>query len=114
MKIRTEAQLDVIEAFAFGVLHVFAGDALTGREVGEHRHHEVHLDEETPEVRQRTVNLHVLAQGRERVAGQFQVMLPGQVQHGRETDVAIEVAVQVDEGQLGIHVRRLRPQPAGW
>ena len=98
-----EAQFDVIQPLAGGVLDVFPRDAPARGEVTEDGRHPLDAPQPGNEVGLDAVDLDVRAQRFHGVGRQPDAVLRGEVEDGLQADVAVEVTVQVNEGQGRVH-----------
>ena len=94
-----ETQLDVIDAFAPRVFDVFVGHAPYGIGIDQHRGHPMKELQEGDEPRLRHRDLNVWSQTVEVARRQRQVVLEPQIQDGAQTDRAVEMAMEVEEGK---------------
>lgn len=99
---RAEAELEVVEAFCGGVLDAFVGDASAGVGVAEDEDHPFEAVEEADEIGLGAGEDDVWVEGVDGVAWELEAVLLGEGEHGFEADAAFEVAVEVDEGELGV------------
>jgi hypothetical protein len=93
----TEAQLEVVDPFAPGIIHVLVRHAAAGIRVHQHARHPLELGEEGRHTWLRLGHLHVRTQALDVPGGQRQIVAQTKIENRLEPNVAIEVTMQVYE-----------------
>jgi hypothetical protein len=95
---RTESELDVGEPLAGRVLDVLEGHAAARLFVAQNARHQLDLGDERRKVRLRLLDLKVRAQAFDIVGGKSHPVSAGEIKHGVETQVPVEMTVQIQQG----------------
>ncbi|MNH13201.1 hypothetical protein D3C79_727670 [compost metagenome] len=98
-----EAQFCIVDAGAQQIFHVFVGDPAAGVVIGQHGHAPVQFLQEGHQTRLVLDDLHVRAQGFQLIGRQLDVVQATQLENGLRTDVAIQMAVQVGQGEGSVN-----------
>jgi len=94
---RAEPKLDVVEPFTSRVFDVLIGDAPAGVVVRENARHELDPAEKASQVSFRFDDLQMRTKRFELERRKLEVVLNGKLENRLETQVAIEMPVQIDE-----------------
>ena len=98
-EVGAEAQLDVIDPFATGVLDALVGNPAAGVDVDHHRRQPAEAVDEGHQVGLAVEDLDVGPEALDVGGGERHAVLPGEVEDGLEAQAAVEVPVEVDERQ---------------
>ncbi len=92
---RREAQLDIVQAIARGIFHVFVRHAATSFQRGQDFHPPVELSEKTDQIRFEAGDLDVGTQRFKGGSGKGNIKLAAKIEDGLGPDVTVKVAVNV-------------------
>ena len=100
---RAEAQLDVADPLACGVLDILVGHAAAGVVVRQHGDHPLELCQKLDQPGVGFSHDHMWPQFLPRPSRERDVVAPPEIKNRLQTDRAVEVAMQIDEGQPSVH-----------
>ncbi|MND63414.1 hypothetical protein D3C80_547240 [compost metagenome] len=98
-----EAQLGIVDTGTQQIFHILVGDPAAGIVISQHGHAPVQLLQEGHQTRLVLDDLHVGAQGLQLIGWQLDVVQATQLENGLRTDVAIQMAVQVGQGEGSVN-----------
>ncbi len=100
---RAEAQLCIVDTGAQQVFYVLVGNPAAGVVVGQHGNTPVQLLQEGDQTWLVLDDLYVGAQRLQLEGGQLNIVLATQLEDGLRTDVAVQMAVQVGQGERSVN-----------
>ena len=100
---RAESQLDIADALARGVLHIFIGHAAAGVVIGQHGDHPLELGQKLDKPGAWFCNDHMRPQFLGRPCRKLDVVAAAEIQNRLQPHAPIEMSMQIDQGQSLIH-----------